>query len=295
MTVKDIKHNKVDNAIIMAAGLSSRFAPLSYEYPKALLKVKGEVLIERQIKQLQEVGIKDITIVVGYKKEQFNYLIDKYQIKIVDNPEYNQRNNHSSLYYVRDRLSNTYICSADNYFTENVFESHVPHAYYSAVFESGATDEWALQTNANGLITNVKIGGQDSWVMLGHVFFSKNFSEKFVEILNDIYDLPETPPLLWERVYADYIEELPMYIRKYSKETIFEFDSLDELREFDQEYYNNTGSKILENISEKLNCKQSDIVETKPIKQDDTTIGFEFVVKGKSYEYIYEPKILKEK
>ena len=53
------------NAIIMAAGMSARFAPLSYELPKALLTVKGEVLIERQIRQLHEVGITDITIVVG--------------------------------------------------------------------------------------------------------------------------------------------------------------------------------------------------------------------------------------
>lgn len=36
---------KVDNAIIMAAGLSSRFAPISYEKPKGLLRVRGEVLI----------------------------------------------------------------------------------------------------------------------------------------------------------------------------------------------------------------------------------------------------------
>ena len=42
---------KVDNAIIMAAGTASRFAPLSFEKPKALIEVRGEVLIERQIKQ----------------------------------------------------------------------------------------------------------------------------------------------------------------------------------------------------------------------------------------------------
>ena len=48
---------RVDNAVIMAAGMSSRFAPLSYEKPKALLKVKGEVLIEREIRQLQAAGI----------------------------------------------------------------------------------------------------------------------------------------------------------------------------------------------------------------------------------------------
>ena len=68
---------KVDNAIIMAAGVSSRFAPLSYEVPKALTEVKGEILIERQIRQLREAGIQDIFIIVGYKAEQFEYLQEK--------------------------------------------------------------------------------------------------------------------------------------------------------------------------------------------------------------------------
>ena len=44
------------NAIIMAAGMSSRFAPLSLETPKALLNVKDEIMIERQIGQLREAG-----------------------------------------------------------------------------------------------------------------------------------------------------------------------------------------------------------------------------------------------
>ena len=69
---------RVKNAIIMAAGLSSRFVPLSYERPKGMLRVKGEVLIERQIKQLLKRGITDITVVVGYKKEYFFYLAAKY-------------------------------------------------------------------------------------------------------------------------------------------------------------------------------------------------------------------------
>ena len=71
---------KVENAIIMAAGLSSRFAPLSYEKPKDLITVKGEVLIERQIRQLKEAGIHDIAIVTGYKKEKFEYLKEKCQV-----------------------------------------------------------------------------------------------------------------------------------------------------------------------------------------------------------------------
>ena len=77
------------NAIIMAAGTSTRFAPLSYEKPKGLLEVKGEILIERQIRQLKEAGIEDIIVVVGYKSGQFSYLEEKFGVRIVMNEDYN--------------------------------------------------------------------------------------------------------------------------------------------------------------------------------------------------------------
>ena len=72
---------RVQNAVIMAAGMSSRFAPLSYEIPKGLLKVKGQRLIEREIEQLQEAGIEDITVIVGYMQEKMFYLAEKYGVK----------------------------------------------------------------------------------------------------------------------------------------------------------------------------------------------------------------------
>ena len=62
------------NAIILAAGKSNKFAPFTYEKPKGLFRVKGEVLIERQIEQLKEAGVHEIYIVVGYMKEKFFYL-----------------------------------------------------------------------------------------------------------------------------------------------------------------------------------------------------------------------------
>ena len=279
---------KVDNAIIMAAGLSSRFAPLSYEYPKALLKVKGEVLIERQIMQLKSAGIDDITLVVGYKSELFEYLKDKFQVDLVYNPDYDKKNNIATLFHVKERLKNTYICSADNYFTENVFESEVLDSYYSAVFDEGRTAEWCIEADEHGLITSVKIGGENSWVMLGHAFFSEKFSEKFVRILDEIYDDPKTGSLLWESVYIAHMDELNMQIRKYSKDMIFEFDSLDELRAFDETYLNDSGSRILRELCEKLGCRESEIVESKPLSKDGETYGFSFQVSGKPYRYLYK-------
>ena len=83
---------KVDGALIIAAGFGSRFVPLTFETPKGLLEVFGERMIERQIRQLHEAGVYDITIAVGYLKEKFEYLIDKYDVKLLYNPEYSCKN-----------------------------------------------------------------------------------------------------------------------------------------------------------------------------------------------------------
>lgn len=111
---------RVDNAVILAAGSASRLAPLSFEKPKAMFEVRGEVLIERLIRQLREAGIDDITVVVGYMKESFFYLEEDFAVKILVAPEYSTRNNHASLYAARNILGNTYICNSDEYYTENI-------------------------------------------------------------------------------------------------------------------------------------------------------------------------------
>ena len=164
----ELRPYAVDNAVILAAGLSSRFAPISYERPKGLLRVRGEVLIERQIEQLRAAGVRDIVVVVGYKKEAFFYLEDKYGVRIVVNRDYAERNNSSSIMLVREVLGNTYVCSSDNYFDENPFEPHVWKAYYAAQLFEGPTNEWALTTGAHGRITKVEVGGVDAWCMVGH-------------------------------------------------------------------------------------------------------------------------------
>lgn len=279
----------VDNAIIMAAGTSSRFAPLSHEIPKALIEVRGEILIERQIRQLQEAGISEIYVVVGYKKEQFYYLKDKFKINMIENNEYLVRNNNSSIYAAKNFLKNSYICSADNYFVENPFEKEVENSYYAAVYAEKETNEWCMSEDKNGYINNVSIGGTGAWYMLGHVFWSQEFSTRFIEILKEIYDYPETADLLWESIFAKHLDTLKMKIRKYSSTMIFEFDTLDELREFDQSYINNTRSVILKSIAKDFQCEEGDIVECKAYKDDNNAAtGFTYCINGTCYMYKYE-------
>lgn len=277
---------KVDNAVIMAAGLSSRFAPISYEKPKGVLSVRGEVLIERQIRQLREAGIDEIIVVVGYKKEEFFYLEDEFDVEIVINNEYSKRNNNSTIHKVINRLGNTYICSSDDYFTENPFEEYVFQSYYSAVYCEGPTSEWCIKTKGkNDLIVDATIGGENSWVMLGHAYWDRSFSKNFCRILNDIYDKPETYDKLWEKIFIENIKELPMVMRKYPSDVIWEFDNLDELRVFDPSFIDNIESHILDNICTTLSCNRADIQNIIPIKQGLTNLSFRFSIADDEYVY----------
>lgn len=276
---------RVDNAIIMAAGMSSRFAPLSYEKPKGLLVVRGEVLIERQIKQLKQAGINDITVVVGYMKEKFFYLQEKFDVKIVINDDYFRYNNPSTLIRVKDKLKNTYICSSDNYFVENVFESYVYDAYYAAIFQEGESDEWGLITDNHGRIVKIDHSPKDMWIMMGHVYFSRSFSEKFIPILEKLYDKESTRKALWEHILEENLDVLSMTMRRYSVEIIKEFDSLEELRFFDEKYIQNSGSEIFSNICSVLGCEENDITDISVVKQGVTNLSFRFTCKGRSYIY----------
>ena len=280
---------KVENAIIMAAGTSSRFAPLSYEKHKAMIEVKGEVLIERQVKQIKEAGIQKIYIITGYKAEQFDYLKDKYGITLIHNPEFLTRNNNGSIWAAREIIGNSYICSADNYFFENPFETEVDDSYYAALYSKGETAEWCMTEDNNGYINSVTIGGKESWYMLGHTFWSKDFANKFLDILKNEYYNEETKSKLWEKIFIAHLDTLKMKIRKYNDGVIYEFDTLDELREFDTSYISDTRSQIIKKVVLELNAQEKDIINIKTLESSNAeAAGFQFDCFGKHYKYQYK-------
>ena len=282
------------NAIIMAAGTASRFVPLSAERPKALLDVKGEILIERQIRQLQDAGISDITIVVGYKAEMFEYLKEKFGVSIVLNEDYYRYNNTSSVIRVLDKLGNTYICSSDNYFPENVFMEDPSQSYYSALYAEGETNEYCLTIDAKDNITEVAVGGHDAWYMIGHVYFSEDFSKAFKQLLAAEYEKEETKQGYWEDVYIRYINELPlMQVHRYKEHDIEEFDSIDELRLFDESYINDTRSSVVKAIAKEMNCSEADLSKFIRIKHEGDYLLFSFQKGAETYRYNGQEKSIK--
>ncbi len=287
---KEIKLKKIDNAIILAAGMSSRFVPFNYELPKGLLEVKGEVLIERQIRQLHEKGIHEIIIVVGYMKEKFEYLKEKYGVILVETDDYEKKNNHASVYAARKYLKNTIITSSDLYFTKNIFQTYAYDAYYCTVFMPGKTAERGIETDLDDRILKTMYGDKcyDIWVTLGYAYFSKRFSDNFTKIMEKEFDLPETKNKFWADIQDEHLEELFMYAKRVNSDTIYEFDSLEELREFDTKYLYNSGSSIMKKICKLLAVQENSIIGIESLRKIKPSL-FKFRCKGNTYICDIEP------
>ena len=124
-----MKSNK-DNvkALILAAGLGSRLVPITNNIPKALVPVNGKPILFKQIENLKNNGIIDITIVAGYKAKILERVVhEKYpDIKILNSVDYSTTNNMYSAYigiksmFPNGDLKAFYMMNADVYFDASV-------------------------------------------------------------------------------------------------------------------------------------------------------------------------------
>ncbi len=225
---------KVDNAIIMAAGYSARCMPLSNVMPKGLFRVKGEILIEREIGQLIDAGIEEIVVVTGFQSEKFEYLKEKYNIILVNNEDYDKYNNISSLYAAQKYMKNSYILCSDNYYEKNVFEQYVYDSYYSCIYSKAYCDEYCVtDVDAEGYIMGIHRGGAQSWYTIGDAFFNRSFSLKFVELMNQEWENEQVRKMLMDDFQLMHIDELKMLKVEREAGSIYEFDTLNEIKEFD--------------------------------------------------------------
>lgn len=228
---------KVDNAIIMAAGYSARCMPLSNVLPKGLFRVKGDVLIEREIRQLLEAGVKEIIVVTGFMSEKFQYLQEKYGVILIHNEDYDKYNNVASLYAAQKYMKNSYILCSDNYYVDNVFHAYVYSPYYSCVYSDSYCDEFCvLEEDAEGYISNIHRGGEKAWYTIGDCFFDRAFSNIFVKYMNEEWNDMNVRNMLMDDFHIRHIDELKLRKIERKNDKVLEFDTLEEFKAFDSSF-----------------------------------------------------------
>ena len=278
---------KINNAVILAAGFSSRFVPVCFDKPKGLLIVRGETLIERQIRQLKEIGINDIHIVTGAYRNQFDFLAEKHGVNLIFNPDFDTKNNFASFYAAKDVLDNTLISSSDLYFPRNIFVSESEHPYYASVFNNGKTTQRCLTLDESDKIIATSYTGHDCWITFGgHAVLSKEISKKLLGYIEPIYENPDFKNKYWVDFQDEHLAECPMYIKRLTMSDIVEFNTLDALKQFDPSFKAIDQSETVRLICQILSCKEDELCGFIPIKDGNQATGCSFDCKGKKYIYL---------
>ena len=229
----------IENAIIMAAGLGTRMRPLTYKTPKPLVKVNGKPMIESIIEGLHQNNITDISIVVGYLAEQFDYLTKKYDgLKLILNPYYNKYNNISSLYVAKEELKNTIILDGDQIIVEpKLLSNSFNYSGYAGSKINRFTDEWIMHPDAEGTILSCDRDGNDhGWRLYSLSKWSARDSAKLKEHLIDEFEQQHHYDIYWDDVAMfDYFDDFSLKVIPIDSGDIIEIDSVEQLKKINNE------------------------------------------------------------
>lgn len=271
-----IAHHHPQRAVILAAGYGMRMVPINTEEPKGLLEINSEPLIERLIKQLHAKNINDIQIVVGFMKEHYEYLIDKYDVQLIVNSHYSEWNNIYSLYLARKQLENSYIIPCDVWFKENPFSSLEDQSWYMFSNHTNNNSEW--QVSSRGTIKQVKENGNQ---MVGLAYINSQSGQMLRKALDERIAHQEQLNQFWESTLDNHGEFiLNAYLINDSQYA--EVNSYEELRDLDS----NSGhlkNDAITVIKDTLKVDAKEIKNIHTLKKGMTNRSFIFTCRDKRY------------
>ncbi len=275
-TIRELREKSPKNAIILAAGFGMRMVPINTQYPKALIEVDGQPIIERIINQLNSIGVKDIYIVVGYMKEQFEYLIDEYKVKLIVNEKYAEKNNLHSLRLAADYLSNTYIIPCDIWCDKNPFHRYELYSWY--MVSDLVTDESNVRVNRKAELVKNNAGGNQ---MVGITYLVEEDSRIIKERLIEYDNQKKYDNSFWEEtLYSG--EKMIVQANVVHSDEVVEINTYEQLRELDDESAH-LNSDAIYTIANVLKVNEKEITDIQVLKKGMTNRSFSFVCRNKKY------------
>ena len=228
---------RAKRAVFIAAGFGSRLAPITFNTPKPLVRVKGTRIIDHLLDACLEAGIDEIYIVRGYLAEQFDQLLYKYPtIKFLENPVYNEANNISSGMIARDLLSNSYVFEADLLLSNPKIITKYHYTSDFLAIKKERTDDWCFEVK-DRVIIEEKVGGEDCWQMVGISYWNNEDGKKLAKDIPEVYSMPGGKERYWEQVPLVYKKKnYAVEVRECFEEDIVEIDTFRELKQIDPTY-----------------------------------------------------------
>ena len=232
-----LEHYRVKKAIFLAAGFGSRMVPITLNTPKPLVLVHGKRIIETLLDAVVAAGIEDITIVRGYLGEQFDVLLHKYpKIKFIENPLFNETNNISSAYLIKDMMCNAYVLESDLLlYNPEIIRKYEYTTNYCGI-KMNVTDDWCFYTR-KGYISKLAVGGKDCHQMVGISYWNKEDGEKMAKDIEDVFKMPGGKEKYWDEVaLREKLSNHQVIVKPVRQEDIVEIDTFKELKQIDPIY-----------------------------------------------------------
>ena len=216
-------------AILIAAGMGTRLRPLTLETPKSLIEVNGKPLLERQVEFLKEKGINEIIVVTGYLNEKFEYLKEKYGVKLVFNDKYDIYNNIYSMYLVREYLADSYVIDADVYINRNFIVTDINKSTYFSAYKRNVKNEWKLCFDENKKVNDIEIINGDGFILCGVSYWSKNDGILIKDRIEEALKTGDFTNLYWDDIVKNNLKDLDVRIEEINDDDIYEIDNIEEL------------------------------------------------------------------
>ena len=157
----------IRTAVIMAAGMGTRFGQYTEKIPKGFIPFKDKPMVVRSIETLIDCGIEKIIIGTGYKKESYEALQEKYpQIQCVFSPRYAETNSMYTLYNCREAIGNDsfLLLESDLVFERRAIRELIDCAYDTAMLITPVTkfqDQYYVQMNDKCELVNCSTNKDD--------------------------------------------------------------------------------------------------------------------------------------
>ena len=276
--LREAKEKAPKNAIILAAGFDMRMVPINTETPKGLLEIKGERLIERTIRQLHEVGITEIYVVVGFMKEQYEYLIDEYGVDLIVAPDYATKNNLHSLKTAADHLSNSYIIPCDIWCEKNPYSRNELYSWY--MVSNLVDDDSTVRVNRKQelVVQKEQAGGN---AMIGICYLLEAEAEIVRERLEELGRDSRYDGAFWEETLYQK-DRMIVTARVVHAADAVEINTYEQLREIDSDS-SQLQTDAIQVICQALGARPDEVTNITVLKKGMTNRSFLFSCKDKKY------------
>ena len=236
---------KIDNAIILIAGMGTRLKPMTDHMPKCLTEIHGKTILENALTHLEKTGVKETVLVVGYLgnkvMEKIGSQFGGMKITYIENKVYDKTNNMYSLWLAREYLKKDVIwMDGDVFFEEEILNRILNFDKTKSCWVvDNFTEEFdgaMLTADGNERITDLEIIREKSgkyrnlfFKSAGILRLTPEFGNLFSKWLDEDV-IAGNVNIYCDLVLAKHFREIPIYIHNINGLKWAEIDNLEDLK-----------------------------------------------------------------